>query len=149
MPRAEAGIGGSLRLVERSSVDLAPSTTCLWKRELDNFLVFHLFAAAVLWRQPRSQVLSPTSRDLCSVPRRYQSLIIARGFCDIQNNQVRGKWYTLIETFIIPAVNVILYIILKKITTHTVARNTPVRDYYCSLKNTDLIKVKKTVTCHV
>jgi len=133
MPRAEAGISGSLRLVERSSVDLAPSTACLWKRELDNFLVFHLFAAAVLWGPtsfPGS--LSYKSRPvICALT--LPKFNYCKRFWDIQNNQVRGKWYTLIETFIIPAIIVILYIVLKKITTHTVAGNTPVR--HCRWKS--------------
>ena len=48
MPRAEAGISGGLPLFECSSFSLAPSKTCLQKQELNNFLVFHLLAAAIL-----------------------------------------------------------------------------------------------------
>ena len=48
MPRAEAGISGGLPLFECSSFGLAPSKTCLQKQELNNFLVFHLLAAAIL-----------------------------------------------------------------------------------------------------
>ena len=48
MPRAEAGITGGLPLFECSSFGLAPSKTCLQKQELNNFLVFHLLAAAIL-----------------------------------------------------------------------------------------------------
>ena len=47
MPRAEAGISGGLPLFECSSFGLAPSKTCLQKQELNNFLVFHLLAAAI------------------------------------------------------------------------------------------------------
>ena len=48
MPRAEADISGGLPLFECSSFGLAPSKTCLQKQELNNFLVFHLLAAAIL-----------------------------------------------------------------------------------------------------
>lgn len=47
MPRAEAGTRGGLPLFERLSFDLASSTNCLWKWELNNFLVFYLFPVAV------------------------------------------------------------------------------------------------------
>ena len=49
MPRAEAVASSGLPLFECSSFDLAPSMTCLWKRELNNFLVFHLFTAVSLF----------------------------------------------------------------------------------------------------